>query len=280
MALIDLLLNLAGLLLWFNWRSAHLDRLAISTPVTLAGTLRRAEPSRFKRWHFLATLAALLIARAWLYRQLGPLVDWTPSLRLGPIAVWFRSDYFSRSLAFSVLSFVSALGLFYLSLLLVSVVNAKSAEQEPLQRIVRLQLGRADSWPWFLKIILPLVSMIVFWLCIEPLLVRWEIVPAAASFRHRFEQAGTLALGVYCFWKYLIVTVLALYLLSSYVYLGNHPLWSFVAITGKNLLTPLRFIPLRIGKIDLAPFMVVALVLTLAEFAQRKLIMLYAKLPL
>ncbi len=46
MALIDFILNLAGLLLWLNWRSVRLDPLGKRTPATLIGTLRRAEPQR------------------------------------------------------------------------------------------------------------------------------------------------------------------------------------------------------------------------------------------
>ena len=42
MTLIDFILNLAALLLWFNWRAARIDPLATATPSTLAGTLRRS----------------------------------------------------------------------------------------------------------------------------------------------------------------------------------------------------------------------------------------------
>ena len=42
MGIVDFILNLVALLLWFNWRTARFDPLAGSTPATLAGTLRRA----------------------------------------------------------------------------------------------------------------------------------------------------------------------------------------------------------------------------------------------
>ena len=80
MGLIDFILNLAGMLLWLNWRSIRFDPLARTTPATLAGTLRRAEPPRMKRWHFLAALAALLLlrglpigrsARRWIGRRIS-----------------------------------------------------------------------------------------------------------------------------------------------------------------------------------------------------------------
>ena len=42
MGLIDFILNLAGLLLWLNWRAAKADPLGKPAPATLIGTLRRA----------------------------------------------------------------------------------------------------------------------------------------------------------------------------------------------------------------------------------------------
>src|SRR3974390_1650027 len=77
MGLIDFILNLAGLLLWLNWRAVRLDPLSRATPATLAGTLRRAEAPRLKRWHFLAALGGLLLLRAVLYWQIGSAVNWT-----------------------------------------------------------------------------------------------------------------------------------------------------------------------------------------------------------
>src|SRR5258708_22850652 len=105
MALIDFILNLAGLLLWWSWRSAPFDPTVKTSPASLAGTLRRAAPRRLQRWHFLIGLAVLLFFRALLYWQIGPAVNWTPTLRLGAIALSFRSDFFCRMLAFSLFSF-------------------------------------------------------------------------------------------------------------------------------------------------------------------------------
>src|SRR5438876_796031 len=123
MALIDFILNLAGVLLWLTWLSIGFDPLVNSTAATLAGTLRRAEPASVKAWHLLAGLAGLLILRALLYWQLGAAVDWTPTLRLGAIALAFRSDMLAHMLLFSGLSFVAVVAIFYVWLLFLSLVN-------------------------------------------------------------------------------------------------------------------------------------------------------------
>ena len=280
--LTDLILNLAGVLLWVNWRSVRLDPLVKTTPATLAGTLRRAEPHRFKRWHFLLVLAGLLFLRAVLYWQIGAAVDWTPSLHLGGIdnAVPFRSDRFGLMVLFSLLSFAGSLGVFYLWLLLPSLVNGHGADEDPVQRLVRFYLGRIDRWPWPVKALLPFLVTGIAWFLLDLLLVRLGLIRAALSPAARIEQAVAVGLGSYLLWKYLIGVLLGLYLLSSYVYFGNQPFWSFVGLTGRNLLAPLRPVPLRLGRADFAPLVGAALVFFVAYWAQRGLTVVYRHPPM
>src|SRR5262245_45128907 len=120
MGLIDFtyfILNIAGLLLWLNWRSVRLDPFTRTTPATLTGTIRRAEPLKFKRWHFLAALIALIFVRALFYQQVGPAMNWTPKLNLVFVAPAFRVNVFAHELLFSALSFIRALLVFYCWLL-------------------------------------------------------------------------------------------------------------------------------------------------------------------
>jgi len=280
MALIDVILNLVGLLLWLNWRSTGFDALIKSTPTTLVGTLRRAEPSKVKGWYFLVAVVGLLFMRSWVNWQVGAAVDWMPTLKLGAISISFRSDLFWRAMLYSVLSFSVTLIIFYLWLLFFSIVNGRSEEGDPLQKLVRLHLGWIERCPWPIKLLLPLLFVTVLWYALNPLLVRWEVIPAVKSALHRLEQAGAIGLGVYLGWKYLIVGLLILYLLSSYIYLGTHVFWNFLAVTGRNMLTPFRFLPLRIGKIDLAPLFALAAILLIARYAERGLTILYRRLPL
>jgi hypothetical protein len=282
MGLIDVILNLVGVLLWLNWRSIRFDPLVKTSPATLAGTLRRAEPRRLKRWHLLAALGVLLLLRALLYWQIGSAVDWTPNFHLGSIdiAIPFRSDNWWRMLLFSGLSFAVTLGVCYLWLLLLSLVNSRATETDPLQKLVRLHLGRVDRWPWPVKSLLPLLVSLVFWYLLSLLLSRLSIIPPASSRTHRLEQALVIGVGSYLSWRYIIGGLLALHLVGSYVYLGGQPLWSFIALTGRNLLLPLRWVPLRLGKVDFAPLVGIAVVFFASELAARGLTVLYERLPL
>jgi hypothetical protein len=277
-AALDFILNLAALLLWLNWRAVKFDPIGQSAPATLAGTIRRAEPSRVRPWHSLAVLVVLLFLRAWFYWRMDAFAYWTPSLRLGVIAPPFRADFFSRALEYSLFSFGLILALFYMWLLLLSLLTSGGADAGPVQKLVRLHLGWLDRWWWPLKVMLPLAVVAGFWMAINPLLASYNIVPPCVSILHRLEQGVTIGLACYMSWQYLLYGLLLLYLLSSYVYMGNHPVWSFVTVTGARVVYPLRF--LRIGKLDFAPVVAIGLVFLSARFAQQELTRVYTRLPL
>ena len=283
LGLINFILNVAGILLWLSWLSVRFDPLAKSTPATLVGTLRRAEPHRLRRWYFLAGLLALLVLRSAFYRQIGSAVGWTPSLHLAGIgvAIPFRSDR-PVMLLYSFLSFGGTLGIFYLWLLLPSLVNNRTGFDDPTQKLIRLQLGRIDRLPWVLKALLPLVGGLVAWYLVSLLLSWLHLIPKPYSELHRLEQAAVVGLGCYLHWKYLIGVILALYLVSSYVYFGNQPFWNFVTLTGRNLLAPISRLPLQIGRVDCAPVLGVVLVFLGAYLAESRwgLPWLYKHLPL
>ena len=58
---------------------------------------------------------------------------------------------------------------------------------------------------------------------------------------------------------YLTMGILALYLLNSFVYFGEQDFWKNVDASGKRLLVPLKQIPTVLGKLDLAPFLAMAI---------------------
>jgi uncharacterized protein YggT (Ycf19 family) len=279
MAYVDFILNLAGLLLWVKWRSLPFDPFNQRTPATLVGTLRRAAPSHFRRWHLLAGIGLLLVLRAWIYRQIGPMVHWTGKLDLGVITLSFRSDLFGRMLLFSVYSFGLTVGIFYLWLLLLSILAGQTAKEQPVHRLARMQLGGIDGWPLWAKIISPLAITAMVWgLASWPF--AWLHPQPALSLAHRLEESLVIGLGSYLAWKFIAAALLVLHLLNTYVYFGKHPFWNYVNATAQALLAPLRKIPLRAGRVDFAPVIGIAIIFFAAELAQRGLVWLYAWLPL
>jgi uncharacterized protein YggT (Ycf19 family) len=275
MAFIDFILNLAGLLLWLNWRAAKADPLGKSKPATLIGTLRRAEPANAKRWHLFALLGGLLLLRALFYWQIGSALKpvWAGTLDLGVIAPSFTSSSFGRILLFSIFSFARMFGIVYLWLLLLSILDGPM----PTHRLVKMQLGEIDGWPRWIKFLVPLVVIAIVWgLASWPF--AWMHPKPAMSVAQRIEESLVIGLGSYLVWKFLIATLLALHLLNSYVYFGRHPFWNYMNETANQLLRPLEKIPLRAGKADFAPVVGIALVFLLAGLAGHALILIYGRL--
>jgi uncharacterized protein YggT (Ycf19 family) len=263
---IDFILNVAGLLLWLNWRSVRLDPFTRGVPATLAGTVRRAEPMRLKRWHFLAALGILLFVRALLYRAIGPAVNWTPRLNLVLVHLAFpivRGHSFLSILSFSVLSFVQLLIVFYLWLLIIAMANRRESNPDPLQKLVLVQLGRLARWPLPVQLLVPVLVVAGLWMAFHPLLVYIGVTPHVRSNGVLFAQGCTASLILYWTVRYLLIALLTVHLVIIYVYLGANPVWEFINTTSKNLLSPLRILPLRFGRIDLAPILGIILVVLL-----------------
>jgi uncharacterized protein YggT (Ycf19 family) len=269
MALIDFILNLAAASLWLSWLSIRFDPLVKTSAASLVGTLRKASPYVPKRWTYLASLGLLLLFRALVCWQICTPLRLTPFLHLGIINLPFRSDSLLRMLVFSLLSFALVLMGFYLWLLLISVANFHVADTEPFQKMTRLYLKWVERAPRFLKLLAPFLLGAACWLAFHPLLVWLRIVPPSKSIAQMLEQAALIGAAAYLIWKYLIVGVLLLHLLNSYVYLGSHAFWSFINTTARNLLHPLRWLPLRLGKVDFLPVAVIAAVFLLAEALSR-----------
>ncbi|HEY3916113.1 MAG TPA: hypothetical protein VGN61_16630 [Verrucomicrobiae bacterium] len=277
MSAIDFILNIAGLLLWLNWRAIPFVP-AVRPGMSLVSTIRpAARPT--PRIYYLVALIALLGIRAVAYWQLGTQTDWSPRIPLGPVTFWFRSDLPGRMVLFSFLSFGVALGILYLCLLLLSWVHPPTSEIDPAQRLVRAHLGWLDRWPTVMKVLLPLLVTALVWCACYPLLVKLRIVPTDVNSPWRVvAQGAVVGLAVYLVLKFFLVAVFALYLLNSYVYLGEFPLWNFINLTARGLLRPIKWIPLQVGKIDFAPVLAIILVLVSARFSQQALLQLFQKL--
>ena len=272
MGIVDLILNVAGLLLWLNWRSIRFDPLTRRTPATLMGTLRPASPSTLRRWHFLVFITGLLLLRALIYRWLGSATgSMTSYLDFGATSQGFRHDNFLQALAFSFFSFARALAILYIWLLFFSILSGP----EPIHRLVKIPLGRVDDWPRGVKMILPfLVTAISWWLA------SWlfEKLPPqmASTLAQKFQSSVVIGLSSYLVWKFPACVVLLLYLLNSYVYFGKHPLWNYVNGIAQKMLRPLQIIPLRVARVDFAPVVALAILFFVCEMVERGLVWIYA----
>ncbi len=81
-------------------------------------------------------------------------------------------------------------------------------------------------------------------------------------------------------WKYLLLGVLVVHVVNSHVYFGRFQLLDFASDTARNVLSVLRAVPLQIGRIDLAPFVMGGLVWAAAWGFELGLVALFRRLPL
>jgi len=270
MGIVDFILNLAGLLLWLNWRAEKADPVGKRRPATLIGTLRRADAGG-RNWQIPAIIAGLILLRALLYRQIGSETSWPAKLDLGIIELSFRSTYFWPMFFFSVFSFIETLWIFHLWLLLLSLLNGPP----PVHNFVRVQLGALDRWARETRWILPFVATAALWWTASWLLAWLNVIPRPISAAHRLEQSLVMGLAAYLAWEFIAVLLLVLHLLNSYIYFGKQPFWNYVNVAAQTLLSPLKRIPLRVGKVDFTPVVGIVLVFLLAGMAEQFLISLY-----
>jgi uncharacterized protein YggT (Ycf19 family) len=221
----------------------------------------------------LAAIGALLVLRALFYWQIGSATGWIGKLDLGVTAIFFRSNFFGQILLFSFFSFGRALGIFYVSLLLLSIISGPQA----IHRLVKIQLGEIDGWSRWIKFFLPLIFVSLIWM-LASWPFAWLHPKPSLSAAQRIEEAFLIGLRSYLVWKFIIGALLALHLLNSYIYFGKHPFWNYVNVAAQKLLSPLKKIPLRAGKVDFAPVVGIALVFFFAELAARALSFFYARL--
>ncbi len=264
MGLIDFILTLASLLLWVNWRTVPLDPLNNATPATLVGTLRRAEPTRWRRWHFLVALLALLGLRAEFYHLLGPALNWTATLNVFTTRLAFRCDVRELMLLYSVLSFGLALGELLLGFLLLTLLG-RGQESTWAVRMARQQLGFIGDLPAHVKLVLPFISGAALWWLFSWLFSRWGLIAVPRTEAIRLAQAGLFGLGCYLPWKYLMLLLLGVHLLHNHIYFGPQPIWGVTDYVARQLLRPLRPLRLRMGKMDFAPLIGMVMVVSFAH---------------
>jgi len=268
MNLVDWILNIAGIFLWMEWRSARSAKP--QSVLSLAGTIRQAGRSPGQGFGPLAGLILLLGARPAFYYTVGSAANWIPALDFLAISIPWRSDLLGRMYLFSTLSFLKVLGYYYAWLLLLSAVNRQLPDDDRIQRFIRGQLGWLEKIPWWIKLFLPSVAAALAWVFLLYLFVAMELIPEVAE-NGVWGQAAAFALAAWLVWKWLLVGFFLVHLVNLYLYLGTHPVLVYIGTTSRKLLAPFFF--LRSGKLDLSPVAGLALLFVLEKWLLEPLVL-------
>jgi uncharacterized protein YggT (Ycf19 family) len=260
-SLVDFILNLAGLLLWLSWQAIGITAATRPAALTLVSTLKRAEPNPPRRWAPLLLLLALLLGRGLVYWQVAPAAGSLGGVNLGAVRLRFETEGPGLMLLYSFVSFGKVLGCYYLWLLLFALANASVPDSDPMQRIVRIQLGWLGRLPGAFLAGVPLVLGALLWLLIHWPFQRLGLYAAVPTPETLWQQSLIFGLGTYLAWEYLIAGLFLAHMINSYVYVGNSPVWHYLALAGRNLLLPIRWLPLTFGRADFRPVAGMVLVL-------------------
>jgi uncharacterized protein YggT (Ycf19 family) len=227
-----------------------------------------------RRWPALLALVLLLLGRALLHRFLGPDLERMPTLSLGPLALPFRSNSLTAMMLFSLATFLQALGTVTLWLLLLAILNRSLPENDPAQRVVHHLLGWLARLPTSLQWVLPPLFVGLAWWSLATALEKYGVLPKATA-PDKWRQSMVFASWTWLACRDFLLGVLATCFLNSHVYLGNLPIWHYLGRTGRNLLRPLRILPLVWGRIDVAPIVAMMLVFFAVRYAALGLAWLY-----
>jgi uncharacterized protein YggT (Ycf19 family) len=271
MGLLDFILNVAGLLLFLNWRALGFDPLSRGKPATLAGTIKGTAPKPARGLPMFAGLLTLLLLRGLLYWAVGSPASWTPKLDLGVVMLAFKSDRLPANLVFSFLSFVRLLLIFYFWLLALAALNRRLADSDPIQKLIRLHLGAVGRWPWILQVLTAPLLALVMWAACYPLLVYLHVINQVSDASVLIREGLAVGAGLFLTLKLLLPFCLFLHLITSYVYLGSGPFWDFVSATSLNLVAPFRRLPLRFSRLDFTPLLAVVVIFLLLHWLPRYL---------
>lgn len=110
------------------------------------------------------------------------------------------------------------------------------------------------------------------------MLESFGIIPAPVSKIHVLEQSLVMAFSAVLGWRGILVFIVMAHIVNTHVYLGNHPIWSYVDNTTNTLLGPLK--KFRGRFFDLGSIILLIGIFLASYIISSALSRLFAKLPL
>ncbi len=250
MGTLDLLFNLLVVSLWLSWRGFGTFPAKHSAG-TLAGNLRPVETKPPKRWVSLLAAIGIVLGRPIIYSQLGRELDWVALWSPGPVTLAFRSDLFYRILCYSVFSAIWTVILAYSWLLALAALGHSKKEQDPIARLLRLELSPLSRFPAGLGVLATVLAGSLLWLAAGPLSSRVAVGAPIRSPLQLAEQAVIVGFGVLPSLRLPLMALCAAKAVLRHAYFGPHPFWLFIEHAGDRLCRP--FAALKTGRWDFSP---------------------------
>jgi len=171
-------------------------------------------------------------------------------MSLGVISIRVPVNTWDSALLFSLASFFRVWVVAHVGVLLIVLLNRRTPTAGSFQLFLHAQWGRLVRWPAWLLVTLTLVGGAGLWLGLRPPLLRLGLTSAAPAGVGLAQEALGFGMSLFLIWEYTALLVLLIHFVNTYVYVGRIGWWRCLATAGNNLV---RWLPLHLGRLDLAP---------------------------
>jgi len=120
-------------------------------------------------------------------------------------------------------------------------------------------LGFLQNRHWIIQVLALVFFGMIGWISLAMIFGWLGMLPAITDRSHLIWQAFCISIYAWLALYYLIIILMVLYLIQSYVHLGNWEGWDWLEGVSERLLSPLTVVPLQWARIDFAPIVVLLL---------------------
>ena len=137
--------------------------------------------------------------------------------------------------------------------------------------MVREHLGWLGRLPAIVLLLIQPVLLLACWPLIHWALMTMGLLSPVPDFRRLAWQSGAVALGGWISLRWVISLILLAGMVLNHVYVGAHPIWEFAEVTARRLMSPLRWLPLRVFQADFLPLVLLIVVWVFSIWCTRGL---------
>jgi uncharacterized protein YggT (Ycf19 family) len=252
MHIIDFMLNLAAWILWVNaWMQKHHSRV-LQQPITLLATLKTSRREIREIWFYLGGCMGVLLIKALLLHYLGSPLNAAVSVDFMHVLVFFQTGSLVSMGLMALTSFLKFAFLAYLWVWFLWNLSREGVA-EPIIGNLEMALGFLPGRHVLIQVTVLMLLGIGGWIGLG-LMFGWVgILPSNVGMSQLIWQAIWISASAWLSLFWLILVLMILYLIHSYVYLGNWEGWVWVEGMGERLLEPFEMLPLQWARIDLSP---------------------------
>ncbi len=268
MQIIDFILNLAAWILWVNgWIQLH-NKADIQRPLTLLGTLVGPTRRMSRAWLYFGGFAVLIFLKTILLHYLGAPIETTMVVKFLLLMVYFKTGTLVSMFWMAFASFMKFALIAYIWVWFL----ARMSREDTAENIVsglNASLGFLQNRHWVLQMVALVLFGMAGWIFLGIVFGWLGVLPPIKSVSFLVWQSLCISLCAWLALYYLVNVLMILYLIHSYIHLGNWEGWDWLDGVSEKLMSPLSPLPLQWARIDFTPVFLLLLNWLLYEAGTR-----------